>query len=237
MTSAQLSNGRKVAGLSQAQAAPRLKISQPYLSQLERGQREVPEALAKRALRVYRMSPTALPIKVPGEYFGQTQSGHPARLARSLAALGYPAFSHLRGGRKVNPAELVLDVLSHQDLDVRLVEAVPWVLLAYPNLNWYWLIREAKCLNLQNRLGFVVYMARMLATDPQTNSTLARVEQELDQARLAAEDTLCNASMPKAERHWVASARTDAARHWNLLTGLKPDHLPYAKNTDGVRFL
>jgi hypothetical protein len=34
--------------------------------------------------------------------------------------------------------------------------------------------------------------------------------------------------MPAAERRWLASNRSPLARHWNLLTGLTVDQLPYA---------
>jgi hypothetical protein len=176
------------------------------------------------------MSPTALPLDSARVTPAPTLHGHPAQLARDLAALGYPGFSHVRGGRKMNPAALVLDVLSHDDLDVRLVEAIPWVLFTFPDMDWGWLLREVKVRNLQNRLGFLVSVARSLAKDfPETDRTLERVEQDLERARLVHEDTLCNASMPKAERHWVRDTRTEAARHWNLLTGFSPEHLAYAK--------
>jgi hypothetical protein len=35
-----------------------------------------------------------------------------------------------------NPAELILGTLLNRDLDVRLVEALPWLLTTYPNLDW-----------------------------------------------------------------------------------------------------
>jgi transcriptional regulator with XRE-family HTH domain len=230
VTPTQLAEGRKAAMMTQVLAAQKLGVSQPYLSQLERGVRPVPAQLAYKAYRVFRMPPTALPLNSARVTPALSLHGHPAQLARDLAALGYPGFSHVRGGRKVNPAALVLDVLSHDDVDVRLVEALPWVLFTFPDMDWEWLLREVKVRNLQNRLGFVVSLARSLAKDVSgTDRTLGQVEQELERARLVHEDTLCNVSIPKAERSWVRDNRTDAARHWNLLTGLSPEHLAYTK--------
>jgi hypothetical protein len=34
--------------------------------------------------------------------------------------------------------------------------------------------------------------------------------------------------MTPAERRWLASNRSPLARHWNLLTGLTVEQLPYA---------
>jgi hypothetical protein len=55
-----------------------------------------------------------------------------------------------------------------------------------------------------------------------------RAKIKLEHARLVREDTLCRESMSDAERRWLASNRSPLARHWNLLTGLAVDQLPYA---------
>ncbi len=39
---------------------------------------------------------------------------------------------------------------------MRLAEALPWVVLTYPDMDWPWLTREVKLQDAQNRLGFVV---------------------------------------------------------------------------------
>jgi hypothetical protein len=57
---------------------------------------------------------------------------------------------------------------------------------------------------------------------------LRQVEQVLDRARLAREDTLCQDSLSDAERRWLRRARPPDARHWNLLTDLDLQSLPYA---------
>lgn len=229
MTSDQLKVGRLKAGLTQKQAATALGVSQPYLSQLEMGQRPVTQELARAATALYRLPATALPLPEPspeGEVTG------PAQLARQLSGLGYPGFLHLRP-RKANPAAVVLEALLQSDLETRLAEALPWVLLMYPELDWAWLVRQAKLHDVQNRVGFLVAVAKKLAADrPEPEpalSQLTTVEQQLERARLVREDTLCRESMPAAERRWLKTNRSALARHWNLLTGLSGDQLSYAR--------
>jgi len=153
------------------------------------------------------------------------------QLARQLSGLGYPGFGHLRA-RKANPAAVVLEALLQADLETRLTEALPWVLLTYPELDWDWLVRHAKLQDVQNRLGFVVAMAKSLADNKVEHERafqhLSAVEQRLERGRLAREDTLCRESMPAAERRWLEANRSPLARHWNLLTGLTADQLAYA---------
>jgi hypothetical protein len=83
-------------------------------------------------------------------------------------------------------------------------------------------------------LGFLVGLAKDLATtQPQFRDALeplSSVEKQLERARLVREDTLCRDSMPVAERRWLVARRSPLARHWNLLTGLTPDQLSYARN-------
>lgn len=114
---------------------------------------------------------------------------------------------------------------------MRLAEVLPWVVLTYPDMDWPWLIREAKLRNVQNRLGFVVAMARDLAaTRLRFRPALERISfavNELERARLVREDTLCRESMPPAERDWLATTRSALARHWNLVTGLTVDQLSH----------
>ncbi|MBL8271686.1 helix-turn-helix domain-containing protein [Steroidobacter sp.] len=229
MTHDRLKAGRLKAGLTQQQAAAALGVSQSYLSQLEMGQRPVTAELARAATALYRLPATALPMPEP------PTEGHVAdagQLARQLSGLGYPAFSHLRP-RKANPAAVVLEALLQNDLETRLAEALPWVLLTYSDLDWAWLVRHGKLHDVQNRLGFLVAIAKGLAADrPEFAAAfnqLSTIEQRLEHARLAREDTLCRESMPAAERCWLKTHRSALARHWNLLTGLTADQLSYAR--------
>jgi hypothetical protein len=145
--------------------------------------------------------------------------------------LGYPGFTHLKPGRRVNPAQLLSTALRTPDLEPRLAEALPWVVWKHPSLNWPWLLDQAKRHDLQNRVGFVVALARQVAErhdEPETAAALATVEGQLEPSRLVREDTLCRESMTQAERRWLRRQRPVAAQHWNLLTGLVPEHLSYA---------
>src|SRR5436853_544688 len=71
-------------------------------------------------------------------------------LASDLAALGYPGLSYLKPKRTKGPAEVLLSALRAKNLDARLVEALPWVLLEYPDMDWKWLVNETKQHELQN---------------------------------------------------------------------------------------
>lgn len=228
MTAAQWKTGREKAGLTQVVAARALDVSQPYLSQLETGLRVASADLARKAAKLYELPPTALPLPKPLHVRGDL----PDELHRQLASLGYPGFEHVRSKAVSNPAEVVLNAVVRPDLDTRLVEALPWVLSAYTDLNWEWLRDRVKWNNAQNRLGYLVHLAEQTArTLPERQGVvqvLSRWERELEEARLAREGTLCRDSMPETERTWLRSNRSEAAVHWSLLTGLTAEQLPYA---------
>ncbi len=227
MTAAQWKSGREKAGLTQVVAARSLNVSQPYLSQLETGLRVASSELARNAAKLYEL-PSALPLPEPLNVRG----GAPDELQRKLAALGYPGFEYVRSKAVSNPAEVVLNAVVKPDLDTRLTEALPWVLSTYTDLNWEWLRDRAKWNNAQNRLGYLVHLAeqtaRALPERQGAVQVLSRWEEELEEARLAREGTLCRDSMPEPERTWLRSNRPEAAAHWSLLTGLTAEQLPYA---------
>jgi transcriptional regulator with XRE-family HTH domain len=228
MNGTDLRDGRERRGWSQQQAATRLGVSQPYLSLLEKGQRRVPERLARKAVGALRLSAVTLPTRCE---WTAVQHRNEDALTRDLAALGYPGFSHLRNRMKKNPAEVLLAALSAQDLNSRITEALPWVLLEYPDLDWQSLIREVKVRDLQNRLGFVISVARRLAErreDHHKAELLRDKEATLAPSRLLLEDTLCHDSLTEAERRWLGTARSNEAKYWRLLTDLKPEQLKYA---------
>ncbi len=226
MTGAGLKQARLAAGLTQLAAARQLGLSQPYLSQLERGRRAVTPGLARAAAKRYRLPPTSL--AAPPDF---REGGDPRRLPNQLAALGYPGYAHLRKSPPVNPAVVVFDALSDENLDGRVAEALPWVLARFPDLDWTWLLDRVRRHDFQNRLGFLVTVARTLAekgTDRAAAAKLGRVHDELERARLVAETTLGRAAMPAAEREWLREHRSPEARHWNVLSGLSVRELPYA---------
>ena len=58
-----LKSARKRLGLTQKKAAQLLGLSQPYFSLLEKGKRRVTPKLAQTAVRVFKLSPTVLPVR------------------------------------------------------------------------------------------------------------------------------------------------------------------------------
>lgn len=222
----QFKTARQSLGLTQIQAAARLGVSQPYLSQLERGNRPVTAELAQRAATLWPLPPTALPLPEL-----DSESATPDlddQLPGQLAALGYPGFSHRVGGPATNPAVVLLAALRQSDLAVRVSEALPWVAVHHVDLDWSWLVRQAKLHDVQNRLGFVVALAAELADrngHADVRARLDTVTAQLEPSRLAREDTLCRQSMPRPERQWLSTRRSATAQHWNLLTGLTVEQL------------
>ena len=221
----ELRRARLAAGLTQRQAASRLGLSQPYLSQMECGRRRAPDRVLKGMRRLYGLRATSLPLPAEPRRVAVAAERHASR----LAALGYPGYAHLSPSPTVNPAVVVLDALSEDDLDARVTRALPWVLLQYPDLNWNWLLTHVKLRNLQNRLGFLVSLARELAerngNQPEAVKQLRQVERDLERARLVAETTLSRESMPAAERGWLRSNRPELARFWNVVASLAPEDL------------
>lgn len=227
MTPAALQSARRARGWTQRRAARQLDVTQAYLSMLERGRRAPPAALAVRLAEVYSLSPAALPLP-EGEWQPPASGGR--EIASELTRLGYPG---LRGGRRVqakNPAAVLLAALSQPDLERRLIQALPWLLLRYPDMDTNWLLDRAKRLDLQNRLGFIVSLTREVyeARGEGIPSSLAELEAVLERSRLARFGTLCQSSMSEDEGRTLYENRSETARRWNLLTDLKAEELPYA---------
>ncbi|HEX6467205.1 MAG TPA: helix-turn-helix transcriptional regulator [Terriglobales bacterium] len=229
ITGEQLRVARKDKRWTQVKAADRLGVSQTYLSLLENGDRPIPAALAQKAVSLFSLPLSALPVTA--NVYGAHRETDQDELAEELAALGYPGYSYLQSHKKRNPAEVLVKALSAENLDSRLIEALPWVVLKYPDLDWDWLLPVVKVHDLQNRLGFITSIARKLAEfEGKTKAALlAQREAAIERARMAREDTLCHESLSQAERQWLREHRTAEARHWNLLTDLAPQHLSYAK--------
>lgn len=227
MNARELKEARLRRGWTQQQAAGKLGVTQAYFSMLERGHRVLPHSLTRKAVEALHAPPTALPLRV--ETFGWPLGSQ--KLRAQLAALGYPGFAHLRGRGQNNPAEVLLHALNESDLDSRVVEGLPWLVLRYTEMDWDWLVQNAKVCDRQNRLGFVATLALQLAAKsakPQRSRKLAEYVGVLDRSRLVREDTLCHDSLTKAEREWLRANRRPEARHWNLLTDMKAENLPHA---------
>jgi transcriptional regulator with XRE-family HTH domain len=211
---------------TQRETAEKLGVTQAYLSMLERGRRVLPYSLARRAVEVLHASPTALPLRE--ENFTTPVGSDKLRL--ELAALGYPGFSHLQRRVRRNPAEVLLSALQEADLDSRVVEGLPWLALAYTDMDWDWVVRNAKLSDRQNRLGFVVALALQLTMKSAVTDSSRKLKEYvavLDRSRLVKEDTLCHDSLTEAERKWLRMNRPEEAKHWNLLTDMKAEDLPH----------
>lgn len=228
MTGKDMKLGREEKGWTQEEAATRLGVSQPYLSLMEKGVRRVPEKLARKAASAFGLSAATLPVETSWE---SVQSKDANTLATDLAALGYPGFAYLKSKRKKNPGEVLLSALSAKCLESRIAEALPWLLLQYPDLDWDSLVTAAKTRDLQNRLGLVTCVARRVAEkrgEKNKVELLRKQEQVLERSRLFLEDTLCNDSLTQAEKRWLETNRPVEAKHWRVLTDLSPEHLSYA---------
>ena len=228
MTGYDLKTGRNQKGLTQKEAAQKLKVSQPYLSLIEKGGRRVPAGLARKATALYGLSAVTLPVNTSWE---DVEPADSKTAAADLACLGYPGFAYLKKARRKNPLEVLLSALSARRLDARVIDGLPWLLLEYPDLDWKLLISAAKLRDLQNRLGLVTCVARMLAEkrgEFEKAELLRTQENILERSRLVLEDTLCNDSLTQTERRWLETNRTPEAGHWHVLTDLSPDHLIYA---------
>lgn len=214
MTGTQVKAARKARGLTQMELARQLGVSQGYVSLLERSRRSVPPRLGARLAAVLDMPATLVPVKGTGP-LGTDEA------RRLLGRLGYEGFGYLQTSRRMNPAEVLLRTLQAEALDGRVVKALPWLLVEFPNLNWGWLMRQAKQEDLQNRLGFVVSLARALAQSTARThaaATLGRWEHQLEGSRLLKTDALT--SVTQAEARWLYEHRSPEAKHWNVLSSL-----------------
>jgi transcriptional regulator with XRE-family HTH domain len=221
---------RKQAGLNQQRAAAELGLSQSYLSMLENGERLLSPQLARRMVHVYKLSPVALP---PAQGLWERKLAGPEQLAADMAGLGYPGFAYLRKRRsKTNPSELLLTALAQDHLEARLFEALPWLVLKYWDMDTDWLVKQAKLHDLQNRLGFVVSLARNAGRragfgNPQRDKVLERLESTLKRSLLAREEQLGETKLSNAEHKWLKRHRPKEARDWNLLSNWRPEALRY----------
>jgi transcriptional regulator with XRE-family HTH domain len=223
----ELRTGRLNKGWTQTQAAARLGVTQAYLNFLEHGKRRLTPGVVRRATSVYGLSPEALAVS---SNFAPRRADD-QRLAELLAQLGYPGFSYLRTHvPKKHPSEVLLTALWQKSLDGRVAEALPWVALRYAQAD-SWLVENARRFNLQNRLGFVVRLARRVAEklrDEARRGALVQLENTLEDSRLVKEDAFYRPPRTESERAWLREHRTEDAAHWNVLSDMRPEHLQYA---------
>ena len=224
-----LKEARSKKNWTQEQAALALDVTQAYLSMMEKGHRPLSERFVRKALKVLNLPATALPLR--SEEGAMPLSSRKRDFGAELGALGYPGFSYLRGRRRRNPAEVLLEALNEPNLDARVAEGLPWLAMTYVDMDWTWLVRNAKVRDRQNRLGFAVSLASEVSEGRKENERATKLRsylEVLERARLAREDTFCHDSMTQAERAWLREHRSASAAHWNLLTDMKGEHLAYA---------
>jgi transcriptional regulator with XRE-family HTH domain len=224
-----LREARQNRNWTQQQAARALGVTQAYLSMLEKGRRTVSESFVRKALKVFDLPATALPL--PSDASGAPVPSRKHDFTADLGALGYPGFAYLRAKVQKNPAGVLLDALNEPNLDARVAEGLPWLMLTYVDMDWDWLVRNVKVRDRQNRLGFAVSLASEVAesnNDSERARKLRQCLQVLESARLAREDTFCHDSMTQVERKWLREHRSPVAAHWNLLTDMKGEHLDYS---------
>lgn len=197
-----------------------LGVSQGYWSFLETGHRRPSARLSRRL----------------AEFLGPVTSAlAPASLddlVAQLAQLGYSGFQHFRRETvSKRPDEVLMEALQQSSLEPRVAEALPWVAYQFADLDWVWLLDRVKRMDLQNRLGFVVTLARQLAERRGNSGTAKKlhgVEQLVERSRLVREDVFGRTNLTKAETEWLREHRPSPARHWNLLTNLTVENLHVA---------
>jgi transcriptional regulator with XRE-family HTH domain len=220
MSGAVLRTARQAKFLTQATLARELGVSQGYVSLLEAGSRSMSGKLQRKLASVLDLGPTALPLPshatpLPGD-----------SVASALGTLGYPGFAHQSALKAMNPAQVLLGALMSPELDARLAEGLAWLLGQFADLDWQWLLPRAKQHDLQNRLGFLVELARGSAAakrDPERVETLGRWRDVLEKSRLDRDEPLSMVKVTNVERRWLLAHRSPEARHWRVLSSLRPE--------------
>jgi len=227
MNALEFKSARLAKRWTQTQAATRMGITQAYLNYLENGKRRLTSDLVRRASSVYGLPPQVLPV---ADTFTPVQTDD-QQMTEFLARLGYPGFAYLHPrSQKRHPFEVLLTGLAQKSLEARVAEALPWVVLQYGQSD-PWLVGNARRFNLQNRLGFVVSLARRVAelrSDRPRSAELTELENLLDESRLVKEDAFYRPPRTDSEKEWLRKNRTEDAVHWNMLTDMRPEHLQYA---------
>lgn len=154
-------------------------------------------------------------------------------IGEALGALGCPGFAQLPLDFGIDerqpapdPAVVLVAALVCEKLSPNVRDALPWIVVEFPSIDWKWTVAEARRRNVQNRLGFVVTLAQHRAArgfgHDELLERLASVEELLFEVRVEREDTLCQEDLPEAERQWLRANRPREAAQWNILTDLAP---------------
>lgn len=225
MNGAQILKERVSRNWEQQEAAAKLRVSQPYLSLIEVGKRRVTEKLARRAVQVFKLPPTALPAS---REFLSSRTKTANLIVAQIAGLGYPKFSHLKKTKKVNPAVILLIALETDDIDSRVIEALPWLIFNFPEMDWVRVICDAKVTDAQNRLGFLLSLAFQAARRTKSESKTSLFKDllgSLEKSRLMHNDSFRRESLTETEKEWLKKYRTKGACRWRMLSNLSAKHL------------
>lgn len=151
----------------------------------------------------------------------------------ALGALGYPGFvslfSEIEAEEGHDPAVVLMAALACDRLEDSVLEALPWLVLRYGNLDWNWLVAEARRRSVQNRLGFVVSLALRASAGSlgmEQLTRLAAIEEELFACRLPRQETRW-LRVPPAKREFIAARRGEEAAQWGVPSCLRPDELRF----------
>jgi len=93
-------------------------------------------------------------------------------------------------------------------------------------------VQQAKLHDLQNRLGFVVALARKAGRrsgllNSRRDVALEQLETTLSRSLLAREELIAGAHVSESERQWLKKHRSKEARDWNVLSNWRPEALRY----------
>lgn len=235
MDGTQILKERTARKWEQQETAARLQVSQPYLSLIEAGKRPVTDKLARRAVRLFELPPTYLPLQLQtasatASFAAAGTKKAEELLASKVAGLGYPKFSHLKRARKVNPAEVLIGALEMDDVESRTVEALPWLVFNYSDTDWAPVVRAAKLSDAQNRLGFLLSLAHARAasvSDDTKKKLFKHLLAVLEKSRLARDDSFQRHSLTVSEKVWLKKNRSSVARRWRFLSNLSAEHLVF----------
>lgn len=232
MNGEHLLNARLNKNWEQLEAAEKLKVSQPYLSLLEAGKRPVTEKIARRAVRIFNLPPTVLPLDTNSNA-AKTKTKNADFLDLQLAALGYPKFSYLKKNKKLkklNPAIILITALQTNDLGSRTLEALPWLIFNFAEMNWEAVVKEAKLSDAQNKFGFLISLAYEKARQLNSENKKQIFKElllKLEKSKLYKENSFKRNSLTKAEHNWLKKNRSKQARVWRVLTDLTIDNLVF----------
>jgi len=146
------------------------------------------------------------------------------RIKASLGGLGYPGFRYLAPTPlEADPQEVLFEALRADDMDQRVIDALPWVLAHRNDLDLRSLTDQVRSAGIQNRLGFLIEITVSAAKRLRCTQVTERLEPflvVLREVRHPNEDTLAKASMSQVERRRLHRSRPKAARYWRLLNDL-----------------